>query len=94
MLQLELPEDLVAVFDFDAGDESVDSLKIAADIGAAAHFVRLDVTDEESWIAAVTEAESRFGRLDVLVNNAGILQVGMIEDTALKDYEKRIQVIN
>jgi 3alpha(or 20beta)-hydroxysteroid dehydrogenase len=66
--------------------------KTSAEIGAAAHFVRLDVTDEESWIAAVTEAESRFGRLDVLVNNAGILQVGMIEDTALKDYETIIKI--
>jgi NAD(P)-dependent dehydrogenase (short-subunit alcohol dehydrogenase family) len=40
--------------------------------GGQARFVRLDVTSERSWQDAVAAAESAFGKLDVLVNNAGI----------------------
>ncbi|WP_285660492.1 SDR family oxidoreductase [Actinorhabdospora filicis] len=50
--------------------------KAAAELreaGLDARFLRLDVTDEESVEAAVKVVEAEFGRLDVLVNNAGIL---------------------
>jgi NAD(P)-dependent dehydrogenase (short-subunit alcohol dehydrogenase family) len=40
--------------------------------GGQARFVTLDVTDERSWREAVAAAVSAFGKLDVLVNNAGI----------------------
>jgi len=45
---------------------------LADDPGPRAHFPRLDVTDENSWSAAVSAAESTFGDLNVLVNNAGV----------------------
>jgi len=45
---------------------------LAASIGPAARFERLDVTDEASWAAVVAAARQHFGRLDILVNNAGI----------------------
>jgi 3(or 17)beta-hydroxysteroid dehydrogenase len=45
--------------------------KIAAD-GGQVQFVKLDVTREEDWENAIATALSRFGKLDVLVNNAGI----------------------
>ena len=41
-------------------------------IGKAARFERLDVTDEENWMAVVASTARHFGRLDVLVNNAGV----------------------
>ena len=41
--------------------------------GGAAVYVRLDVTSEADWQAAVQTATSRYGRLDVLINNAGIV---------------------
>lgn len=46
---------------------------LAAELGAAAMFVRHDVTDDAGWKAVVTAAEANFGRISILVNNAGIL---------------------
>jgi len=40
--------------------------------GGQVHYLHLDVTDEDSWAAAIGEVLDLFGRLDVLVNNAGI----------------------
>jgi 3alpha(or 20beta)-hydroxysteroid dehydrogenase len=52
------------------------------ELGSRAHFVRLDVRDESAWSAAVHAAESTFGALDVLVNNAGVqTPPALIEDT-------------
>ncbi|GAB2696940.1 glucose 1-dehydrogenase [Nocardia thraciensis] len=45
---------------------------LADELGKRALFARLDVTDERSWSAAVLAAESTFGALHVLVNNAGV----------------------
>ena len=46
--------------------------QVASAIGAAACFEKLDVTSEEDWAAVVAAATRAFGRLDVLVNNAGV----------------------
>ena len=46
--------------------------KVADGLGGAGRFVRLDVTSEAAWQQAVATAVSTFGKLDVLVNNAGI----------------------
>ena len=46
--------------------------KVADGLGKAGLFVRLDVTSEAGWQEAVAAADSTFGKLDVLVNNAGI----------------------
>jgi 3alpha(or 20beta)-hydroxysteroid dehydrogenase len=53
---------------------------IAAELGANAHFIKHDVTNGEQWAKVVAEAEAKFGPVNVLVNNAGIL--GPIAHTA------------
>jgi NAD(P)-dependent dehydrogenase (short-subunit alcohol dehydrogenase family) len=53
----------------DDGTAAVEEIKAA---GGQAHYLHLDVTDEGSWSTAIDEVLDLFGRLDVLVNNAGI----------------------
>ena len=60
--------------------------------GGEALFVRLDVTNENDWERAVTAAEGRFGKLDVLVNNAGVGGVGRVEDTKLADWNRVMDI--
>src|SRR5438552_10384239 len=53
-----------------------ESRQVADAIGASARFEPLDVTKEESWAAVVAATTRHFGKLDVLVNNAGIFRRG------------------
>jgi NAD(P)-dependent dehydrogenase (short-subunit alcohol dehydrogenase family) len=64
-----------------------------AGAGARAAFVRADLTDPAACEALVTEAMRAFGRIDVLVNNAGDFTRGTIESTPLPLWD-RIQAIN
>ncbi|MBB85466.1 MAG: 3-alpha-hydroxysteroid dehydrogenase [Deltaproteobacteria bacterium] len=59
----------------------------AADIGDAALFVRLDVTDPESWAACVDATIEAFGLPNVLVNNAGLLHMEAFVDIDPARYE-------
>lgn len=54
---------------------------VARELGDAASFAHHDVTHEEGWAHAVEKALSHQGRVDVLVNNAGRLHMGTIENT-------------
>jgi 3alpha(or 20beta)-hydroxysteroid dehydrogenase len=65
---------------------------VAAEIGAAARYVHLDVTDEAQWAAAVAAAEEAFGPVTVLVNNAGILHFGALHKTSLEDFERVMRI--
>ncbi|WP_197705114.1 SDR family NAD(P)-dependent oxidoreductase [Sphingobium cloacae] len=53
---------------------------LADDLGANATFVHLDVTSEQSWSDTVAHAENSFGPIAVLVNNAGIVGGGAIDE--------------
>src|SRR5919109_4288193 len=61
--------------------------------GGEATYVHLDVTQAQDWQRAVQTAESQYGKLDVLVNNAGIAIHGTIEETSEADWD-RIMAIN
>jgi 3alpha(or 20beta)-hydroxysteroid dehydrogenase len=67
-------------------------LALADDIGAGASYRHLDVTDEGEWQSAVEEVRASHGRLDVLVNNAGIGIPGTVIDGSLADYRRVIEV--
>jgi cyclopentanol dehydrogenase len=74
----------------------VDGMRVAAEIaelGGEAVYVHLDVTREEDWQSAVQAAVSAFGKLDVLVNNAGIWRRGRVEDTTVEDWDA-VQNVN
>lgn len=60
--------------------------------GGTAIFLRHDVASEENWIAVIAETKSRFGRLDVLVNNAGIAIAGQITELSLADWKRQIGI--
>ena len=65
--------------------------EVAEAIGG--HFVHLDVTDDASWEAGVTQAVAETGRLDVVVNNAGIEIAGLFLDLD-PDVVRRIFDVN
>ena len=70
--------------------------KVEAEIranGGQATYVHLDVTREADWRAAVATAEQAYGKLNVLVNNAGILFRSRIEETSEQDWD-RIMAVN
>ena len=60
--------------------------RVASEIGPSARFVRLDVRDEEAWKAVIADVVATEGRLDVLVNNAGVVEAGNIENTSAEDW--------
>lgn len=64
---------------------------VAARSGAL--FVRQDVSRESQWISSLELVEARFGRLDVLVNNAGILGCGPVDQIEI-DAWNRLFAIN
>jgi 3alpha(or 20beta)-hydroxysteroid dehydrogenase len=66
--------------------------KIAAQLGDDAHYRHHDVRDPAQWTATVAETTDRFGGVDVLVNNAGVLKLGMIEQQPLETYLDVIMV--
>ena len=65
---------------------------LAAELGEACRFVRLDVTRAQHWEAAVAVAVDEFGGLDVLVNNAGIVNFGPIEEYTLQSWNDIIAI--
>ena len=76
-----------------AGDILDDDGKALADeLGDRVRYLHLDVTSEEQWQLAVEQTEREFGKLDVLVNNAGILVFNAITDTPLEELRRVLDV--
>ena len=65
---------------------------VAAELGEAATYAHLDVTDEDQWQATVALAEERYGPVTVLVNNAGILHFQALHKTELDDFDRVMRV--
>lgn len=69
-----------------------DGNELAAASGGAITFTPLDVTDPAQWEAAVGVAASRYGRLDVLVNSAGIATFGPIDEYTIEAWDTIIRI--
>ena len=65
---------------------------VAEKLGEAAIFVHLDVAEPTLWDQAVAATLERFGQLDALVNNAGIVKVGPLRDSSLSDWQRVLDV--
>ncbi|GGN61641.1 3-alpha-hydroxysteroid dehydrogenase [Streptomyces albiflavescens] len=63
---------------------------LAKEIGA--RYVHLDVSQEADWRAATAAAKAAYGRIDGLVNNAGILRFNELVDTPLDEFQQIVQV--
>jgi 3alpha(or 20beta)-hydroxysteroid dehydrogenase len=70
----------------DVGEATADRL------GDAVTYLHHDVTSESDWAAVVTAASEAQGRVDVLVNNAGVFQIAGALDTALDDWNRIIAI--
>ncbi len=60
--------------------------------GGECLFVRLDVTSETAWQEAIAATVARFGKLDVLVNNAGIYRTERVEETSGELWDQVMEV--
>lgn len=65
--------------------------RLAAELPRAV-YLPLDVSDEANWASVVDSVIAKFGRLDVLVNNAGIYNRSDIVDTSVEAYTKIFQI--
>lgn len=66
---------------------------LAKELGeGVATYVHLDVSQEADWAAAVAHAKSTFGKIDGLVNNAGILRFNELVSTPLEEFQQVVQV--
>jgi len=74
----------------DAGKDTAAAIKRA---GSDAIYLHHDVTNEDQWVKVIAETKSRFGGLNILVNNAGIAITGPIVDMTLENW-RRQQAIN
>jgi len=60
--------------------------------GGECLFVRLDVTDENQWNEAVAATVRRFGKLDILINNAGIFRTSPVEETSSTEWDQVMDI--
>ncbi|MBT2272277.1 glucose 1-dehydrogenase [Rhodococcus qingshengii] len=65
---------------------------LAQEMGPEAHYTHLDVTDYDQWTAAVAMTTDHFGSLDVLVNNAGIVNFSPLADFPIELWDKTLAI--
>lgn len=73
----------------EAGAETVELIRQA---GGRASFHKHDVSDPDAWTSVLKAFEEEFGRLDVLVNNAGIAIAKNVEETTLEEWRRTMAI--
>lgn len=79
----------VADMDVARGEATVDGIRKN---GGKADFLCLNVTQEEDWNTALNQIMKRAGRIDVLINNAGILVLKPVQDTSNEEWDRIFNV--
>ena len=66
--------------------------ELADRLGESVEFIGFDVTSEHDWEEAVRFCEERFGGLDILINNAGVVGFGTIADTDPAEFRRVVDI--
>lgn len=61
-------------------------------LGGESLFIKLDVSSENDWIAAIQATEKSFGKLDILINNAGIIQRYSLNSTTVSSWKQVMEI--
>ena len=77
---------VITDLDSDAG------VALQQQLGEQALFIKHDISSEQDWSHVMAQTQSRFGRLDGLVNNAAIFPRGTIEDTSLQQWQTILRI--
>jgi len=72
--------------------EGENTVKIIKDAGGQAEFLSLNVANEDNWAAVADSVVEKYGRIDILINNAGILMFKQVQDTSADDFKKIFDV--
>ena len=73
-------------------DQGKNTVEKIANEGGEAIFIKHDVSNEENWKAVIEKTLSEFSKLDVLVNNAGVILFKNIKETTLEEWRWVIRV--
>jgi D-threitol dehydrogenase (NAD+) len=73
-------------------DKAVEAAQHKVDDGSAAAAIGCDVTSEQSVVDAVSAVHARFGRIDVLINSAGIALIDPAEQLTVKDWDQTMAI--
>ena len=65
---------------------------LAKELGDSARYVHLDVTGAQDWAVAAASAVQTFGKLNVPVNNAGMVQVAPLKTEEIARWQKQLDV--
>lgn len=82
----------VAVADIATSEQATPVLEAIQHAGRKALYVRTDVSDEQQVRALVDATLNAFGHIDILVNNAGIFTQSLVEDLAVADWDRVLNV--
>lgn len=72
--------------------DDIEGILVAESIGPSCRYLHHDVSAEDDWASVVSQIESLHGRIDVLVNNAGIFRVMGTLETSLEDWEQLVAI--